>query len=207
MGFYSRYILPHFINCACGTRPIQRQRAKVAPLVEGVVLELGFGSGHNMTFLDPARIEKLYAVEPEKGMRALSAKAAAHAPFPIEVRGETAETLAIPEQSVDTLLLTYVVCTIPDPVSALRASRKFLKPGGRVVFCEHGLAPDADVQKTQRSVEPLWKRLAGGCHLTRDIPALIRESGYAIDHMDQMYLPKTPRFAGFNVWGTAHAAA
>lgn len=205
MGFYGRQILPHVINCACGTRPIQRQRKKVAPFVQGVVLELGFGSGRNVECLDPARITKLYAVEPEEGMRALSEKAAKDAPFPIEVRSEFAETLAIPERSVDTLLLTYVLCTIPDPISALRACRKFLKPEARVVFCEHGLAPDEDVRKTQRGVEPMWKRLAGGCHLTRDIPEVLTSSGYVIDRMEQMYLPKTPRFAGFNVWGEARA--
>lgn len=205
MGFYGRHILPHVINCACGTRPIQRQRKKVAPFVNGVVLELGFGSGRNIEFLDPARIAKLYAVEPEDGMRALSVKAAKDAPFPIEVRSEFAETLTIPERSVDTLLLTYVVCTIPDPVSALQACRKFLKPDAKVVFCEHGLAPDEDVRKTQRGVEPIWKRMAGGCHLTRDIPDVLKSSGYAIDRMEQMYLPKTPRFAGFNVWGEARA--
>jgi SAM-dependent methyltransferase len=206
MGFYGRHILPHVINCACGTRPIQRQRKKVAPLVEGVVLELGFGSGRNVEFLDPARITKLYALEPEEGMRALSVKAAAGAPFPIEVRSEFAETLDIAPSSIDTLLLTYVVCTIPDPVSALTAARKFLKPGAKVVFCEHGLAPDEDVRRTQRNVEPLWKRLAGGCHLTRNIPEVLVASGYEVRTLEQMYLPKTPRFAGFNVWGEARAA-
>jgi ubiquinone/menaquinone biosynthesis C-methylase UbiE len=206
MGLYSRFVLPHVINCACGTRPIQRQRAKVAPLVEGVVLELGFGSGHNVPFLDPKKITKLYALEPEAGMRALSVKAAAAAPYPIEVRSEFAETLDLPDASVDTLLLTYVLCTIPDPVSALRATRRMLKPGARVVFCEHGLAPDAEVQRTQRSIEPWWKVIAGGCHLTRDIPGVLKSSGFAVDALEQMYLPKTPRFAGFNVWGTARAA-
>jgi ubiquinone/menaquinone biosynthesis C-methylase UbiE len=206
MGFYARHILPHLIHCACGTRPIERQRAKVAPMVEGVVLELGFGSGRNVPFLDASRIARLYALEPEDGMRKLSEKAARSAPFPIEVRSEFAETLDIPERSVDTLLLTYVICTIPDPVSALSATRRFLKPGARVVFCEHGLAPDEDVRRTQANVEPLWKRVAGGCHLTRDIPAVLKSSGFAIDRLESMYLPKTPRFAGFNVWGSARAA-
>jgi ubiquinone/menaquinone biosynthesis C-methylase UbiE len=206
VGFYDRHILPRVINCACGTRPIQRQRAKVAPLVEGVVLELGFGSGRNVPFLDPQRIEKLYALEPEAGMQPLARKAAAAAPFPIEVRTEFAETLALPGACIDTLFITYTLCTIPDPVSALRASRKFLKPGARVVFCEHGLAPDEDVRRTQRGVEPLWKRIAGGCHLTRDIPGVLKSSGYAVETLEQMYLPKTPRFAGFNVWGSARAA-
>lgn len=206
MGLYSRYILPHVINCACGTRPIVRQRKKVAPLVEGVVLELGFGSGLNIPYLDAAKITKLYALEPEAGMRALSEKAAKTAPFPIEVRSEFAETLDLPDASIDTLFVTYVLCTIPDPASALRATRRLLKPGGRVVFCEHGLAPDADVQKTQRGVEPMWKRFAGGCHLTRDVTGMLAEGGYRVESSEAMYLPKTPRFAGYNVWGVARAA-
>ncbi|MDZ4776151.1 MAG: class I SAM-dependent methyltransferase [Alphaproteobacteria bacterium] len=206
MGLYSRYILPHVINCACGTRPIERQRMKVAPLVEGVVLELGFGSGLNIPYLDAQKITKLYALEPEAGMRALSMKAAKTAPFPIEVRSEFAETLDLPDASIDTLFITYTLCTIPDPASALRATRRFLKADGRVVFCEHGLAPDADVQKTQRGVEPLWKCLAGGCHLTRDVARTLETGGYRIETSEAMYLPKTPRFAGYNVWGVARAA-
>jgi len=206
VGLYNRYILPHVINCACGTRPIVRQRRKVAPLVEGVVLELGFGSGLNIPYLDASKITKLYALEPEAGMRALSVKAAKTAPFPIEVRPEFAETLPLPDASIDTLFVTYVLCTIPDPASALRATRRLLKPGGRVVFCEHGLAPDADVQKTQRGVEPMWKRFAGGCHLTRDVAGMLADGGYRIESSETMYLPKTPRFAGYNVWGVARAA-
>lgn len=174
--------------------------------MSGVVLELGFGSGRNVPHLDAARISKLYAVEPEAGMRALSRKAAAAAPFPVEVRAETAETLDIPLHSVDTLFVTYTLCTIPDPVSALSACRPFLKADATLVFCEHGLAPDAPVAKSQRGIEPLWRRIAGGCHLTRDIPAIVASAGFRIDAMDAMYLPNTPRIAGYNTWGAARAA-
>jgi SAM-dependent methyltransferase len=206
MGLYSRFILPHVINCACGTNPIQRQRAKIAPLVEGVVLELGFGSGRNVPFLDPAKITKLYALEPEAGMRALSVKAALAAPFPVEVRPEITEALQLPEASIDTLLITYTLCTIPDPVPALAATRRFMKPGARLVFCEHGAAPDAEVRRSQARIEPWWKVIAGGCHLTRDMPRIIADAGYRVETLEQMYLPSTPQFAGFNVWGTARAA-
>jgi SAM-dependent methyltransferase len=206
VGLYSRFILPHVINCACGAKPIQRQRAKIAPLVEGVVLELGFGSGRNVPFLDPAKITKLYALEPEEGMRALSVKAARAAPFPVEVRPEITEALQLPEASIDTLLITYTLCTIPDPVPALAATRRFMKPGAKLVFCEHGAAPDADVRRSQARIEPWWKVIAGGCHLTRDMPRIIADAGYRVETLEQMYLPGTPRFAGFNVWGTARAA-
>ena len=139
-------------------------------------------------------------------MRALSEKAARSAPFPVEVRPEITERLDLPAGVIDTLLITYTLCTIPDPVPALAAARRFLKPGGRLVFCEHGRAPDAEVRKTQSGVEPFWRRIAGGCHLTRDIPAIIAAGGFRIDRLDTMYLPNSPRFAGYNYWGTAVVA-
>jgi SAM-dependent methyltransferase len=206
MGFYGRYVLPHVIDCACGTRPIQKQRAKVAPLVEGEVLELGFGSGRNLPFLDRSKVTRLHALEPEDGMRRLSLKASRTAPFPVEVHAAVAEELALAPASVDTVFATYVLCTIPDPVTALAATRKFLKPGGTLVFCEHGLAPDAKVARSQASIEPIWKRVAGGCHLSRDIPRIIADAGFRIDALETMYLPKTPRFAGYNYWGQARLA-
>ena len=205
MGLYSRYVLPHVINCACGTRPIEKERAKVTPLASGVVLELGFGSGRNVAHYDAARVTRVIAVEPEEGMMALAHKAAAAAPVPVEVLQEKAEDLSVAPGSVDTVLLTYVLCTIPDGIAALQAARRALKPGGRLLFCEHGIAPDEKVARTQRNIEPAWKRLAGGCHLTRDIPAMLRAGGFAIDELTAWYLPKTPQFAGYTYRGVAHA--
>ena len=203
MGLYDRYVLPHLINCACGTRPIQRQRQKIVPQARGVVLEVGFGSGRNLPYFNADHIEKVYALEPEAGMLALSRKAAANAPVPVEIVPTTLEAMSLPPNSVDTLLLTYVVCTIPDAVSALRAARRVLKPDAVALFAEHGAAPDAEVRRQQARIEPIWKRLAGGCHLTRDIPAILREGGFQIEQMDTMYLPNTPRIAGFNYFGSA----
>lgn len=203
MGFYERHILPHVINFACGAEPIAKQRAKLAPLASGVVLELGFGSGLNIPYYDASRVERLYALEPSAGMLALARKAAAGSGLPIEVLQETAETLSLPPGSVDTVLVTFSLCTIPDPHAALEGARRALKPGGRLLFCEHGLAPDEKVRRTQAQIEPVWKHIAGGCHLTRDIPALIREAGFAIDDLQTMYLPRAPHWAGFNYWGGA----
>lgn len=205
MNLYERYLLPPLINCACSARPIMRQRAKIAPRASGVVLELGFGSGLNLPHYDAGKVSQLYALEPSGGMLARAKAAAAAAPFPIDVLQETAETLSLPDASVDTILVTYALCTIPDPVSALAAARRALKPDGQLLFCEHGAAPDQGVQRWQRRIEPVWKAIAGGCHLTRDIPALVERAGFAIDSLERMYLPKTPRWAGFNYWGTARA--
>lgn len=205
MSFYERHVLPLMIGAACGCRPIRRQRAKIVPRAEGVVLELGFGSGLNIPHYDPSKVRKLYALEPSEGMRAAARGKAALAPFPIEVLAETAETLSLPAASIDTVLVTYSLCTIPDPVAALEGARRALKPGGQLLFCEHGVAPDESVRRWQRRIEPVWKPIAGGCHLTRDIPAIVQSAGFAIDGLETMYLPRSPRWAGFNYWGAARA--
>jgi ubiquinone/menaquinone biosynthesis C-methylase UbiE len=206
MGLYDRYILPRLIDAACSARPIDRQRAKIVPQAEGVVLELGFGSGLNLPHYDASKVKRLIALEPSAGMLARAKAKASEAVFPVDVLPETAEALSLGEASVDTVLVTYSLCTIPDPVAALRAARRVLKPGGRLLFCEHGVAPDADVQRWQRRIEPVWKVIGGGCHLSRAIPSLVRSAGFSIDRMDTMYLPKSPRWAGYNYWGVATAA-
>lgn len=203
MSFYERYVLPALIGAACGCRPIRKQRQKIVPRAEGVVLELGFGSGLNLPHYDAAKVTQLYALEPSEGMLARARKVARGAPFPVEIVPETAEALSLPAASVDTVLVTYSLCTIPDAVSALEGARKVLKPGGRLLFCEHGLSPDADVARWQRRIEPVWRPLAGGCHLTRDIPALIGAAGFRIEGLETMYLPRSPRWAGYNYWGAA----
>lgn len=205
MGFYDRYILPKLLDAACSARPIERQRAKIVPQAEGIVLELGFGSGLNLPYYDSGKVTRLYALEPSQGMLARAKAKASEGSFPIDVLPETAEALSLGDASIDTVLVTYSLCTIPDPVSALTAARRVLKPGGRLLFCEHGIAPDADVQRWQRRIEPVWKVIGGGCHLTRQIPALVRSAGFAIDGMETMYLPKSPRWAGYNYWGAATA--
>ncbi len=203
MSFYSRYILPAMIDCACGTKPIRYQRRKIVPRAAGIVLELGFGSGLNLPFYDAAKVTRIFALEPEAGMLARARKQARSANIQIDIIPEKAEEISLPSASVDTVLVTYSLCTIPDAAAALRGARRVLKPGGRLLFCEHGRAPDAKVLAMQMRVEPVWKAISGGCHLTRDIPALIEAGGFAIEGVETMYLPSTPRFAGFNYWGAA----
>jgi SAM-dependent methyltransferase len=206
MGFYDRYILPPLLGAACGVRPISRQRDKIVPQAEGVVLELGFGSGLNLSHYDAGKITRLYGLEPSEGMLVKARTAARDARFPVEILQETAEALSLPAHSVDTVLVTYSLCTIPDAISALTGARRALKPGGRLLFCEHGLAPDESVRAWQRRIEPIWRPIAGGCHLTRDIPALIKAGGFEIESLETMYLPKSPKWAGFNYWGAARPA-
>jgi ubiquinone/menaquinone biosynthesis C-methylase UbiE len=203
MGFYDRYILPKLIDVACAARPIGKQRAKIVPQAKGVVLELGFGSGLNLPYYDPEKVERLYALEPSEGMRARAMEKTKAAPFAIDILSETAEALSLGPHSVDTVLVTYSLCTIPDPIAALRAARRVLRPDGQLLFCEHGAAPDQGVYRWQKRIEPVWRVIGGGCHLTRAIPELVTTAGYAIETLDTMYLPKSPRWAGFNYWGAA----
>ena len=206
MGFYDRHILPPLINAACGGKAFAKQREKVTPFASGVVLELGFGSGLNLPYYDPAKVSRLYALEPSEGMLAIARRRAAGSAFPIDILAETAEALSLPDASVDTVLVTYSLCTIPDPASALEAVRRVLRPGGRLLFCEHGRAPDPAVARTQSRLDPIWKHIAGGCHLSRDIPGLVRDAGFHVAELKTMYLPGAPRWAGFNYWGEATAA-
>ncbi|HEY9217390.1 MAG TPA: class I SAM-dependent methyltransferase [Phenylobacterium sp.] len=203
MGLYERFVVPPLIGLACGAKPIRKQREKIVPQAEGVVLELGFGAGMNLPHYDRSKVTKIFALEPAPGMLVRARKAAAASDLPVEVLPETAEALSLPAASVDTVLVTYSLCTIPDPVTALHGARRALRDDGRLLFCEHGLAPDASVRRTQARIEPLWKHIAGGCHLCRDIPRLINSSGFQMLRVQTMYLPGTPAWAGFNYWGVA----
>lgn len=205
MNPWERFVVPNLIACACSSRPIMKQRAKVVPKAEGVVLELGCGSGTNFAMYDAGKVEKLYALEPAPGMvvKARRTAGALGIGKSIEFLETGAEHIPLADKSVDTAVITFVLCTIPDWKSALAETRRVLKPGGKVLFTEHGLAPDEGVAKWQRRIEPVWKPIAGGCHLTRDTLGLLREGGFASDDAETMYLPNTPKVAGFVSWGSA----
>jgi ubiquinone/menaquinone biosynthesis C-methylase UbiE len=205
MGFYDKYILPHFLNCACGSKPILYQREKVVPMAEGLVLEVGIGSGLNIPFYDSSKVDKILGLDPSEELNRMALKVAADKGIPVEFILGGAEAIPLPDNHVDTVLVTYTMCTIPEVATANKEILRVLKPQGQMIFCEHGLAPDANVSKWQNRIDPYWGKIAGGCHLNRNIPALITEAGFKIESMEQMYLPSTPRFAGYNYWGTAVA--
>jgi ubiquinone/menaquinone biosynthesis C-methylase UbiE len=203
MGFYENHILPHFINCACGTKPIRYQRKKVVPMASGTVLEIGIGTGLNLEHYDASRVDRVIGLDPSETSWKIAQKRAAGLEFPLEFIGLPGEEIPLDDNSIDTVLVTFSLCTIPDPVAALEGMGRVLKPGGKLVFAEHGCAPDANVRKWQDRVDPFWKTLFGGCHLNRDIPALLGEGGFNVTQIDTMYLPSTPRIAGYNYWGVA----
>lgn len=206
MGLYDKYFLAPFINCACGTRPIQYQRKKVVPLCEGRVLEVGMGSALNLPYYDREKVEFIWGLEPSEAMREKSRPNIESSGLEVKLIDLPGEQIPLEDNSVDSILLTYTLCTIPDWPTALQQMRRVLKPGGRLVFTEHGEAPDEGVLKWQNRMNPLWKKLAGGCNLNRKIPQLLTDSGFAIDELDAMYLPSTPRLFGYNYWGVAGIA-
>ena len=203
MSFYDDHILPHIIHIACGTKPILKQREKIVPQAEGRVLEIGMGSGINIRYYNPDKVEKIWGLEPSAGMRQKAKSRVESAPFDLEWLDLPGEEIPLDDKGVDTIVLTYTLCTIPDWLSAVKQMRRVLKSSGKLLFSEHGKAPDASVKKWQDRINPLWMKIAGGCHLNRDIPELLIEGGFNIKEMDTLYVPSTPKVTGFTYWGYA----
>jgi ubiquinone/menaquinone biosynthesis C-methylase UbiE len=200
-----RDVLPHLIDIACSTRPSRKQREKIVPLAEGDVLEIGFGSGLNLPFYDTRRVRKVWGLEPSEGMRRKARPVLEAHDLDVEFIDLPGESIPLEADSVDTVLVTYSLCTIADVASALEGMRRVLKPGGSLLFCEHGLAPDESVRQWQRRLNPAWSRLAGGCNLHRDIPDLITRGGFRLTVDERMYIPGI-RMLCYNYWGRAEAA-
>lgn len=202
MGFYERYILPKAIDIACGVKPVRRQREKVVPRAHGRVLEVGIGTGHNIPYYDTTKIEKVWGLDPALEMHKFAARRVVRSELDVEIIGLSGERIPMEDNTFDTVLVTYTLCSIPDAVQALREMRRVLKPGGELLFCEHGLAPEESVQRWQHRLTPLWRKIGGGCHLDRPIPELIRQAGFALRDLKTMYLPG-PRPLTYNYWGSA----
>jgi len=203
MSIYEKYLLPRIVNFACGLKPTMKQRQKVVPLAEGRVLEIGIGSGLNLPFFTSSKVKHLWGLDPSRETWALAHDKYRKCEFDVEFIEASAEDIPLDRGSADTVLVTYTICTIPDAISALREARRVLKPGGSLLFCEHGRAPDESVLRWQNRINPLWKKIGGGCNLNRPIPELIEQAGFRIRNMDTMYIPGW-RPASFNYWGAAN---
>jgi ubiquinone/menaquinone biosynthesis C-methylase UbiE len=204
-NWYERHVLPWLVDVACSVRPVQRQRQKIVPLAQGRVLEIGIGTGLNLAHYDKSRIEQIVGLDPGLEMHPQARRRSRRAGIEVELVGLSAERIPYDDRTFDTVLVTYSLCTITDPAAALTEMRRVLKAGGLLIFCEHGLAPDLSVRRWQERLTPLWSKLAGGCHLDRDVPRLLRQAGFRSDDMQQMYLPG-PRALTYSYWGTAVAA-
>ena len=202
MSFYNDHILPHLINRACSTKPTRKQREKIVHRAYGDVLEIGFGGGLNLRHYDRQNVRRVFGLEPSEGMRKSAARVIAESDIEVELIDLPGEEIPLDDNSVDSVLVTYTLCTIPDVVTALQEMRRVLKSRGHLFFCEHGKAPDQGVHKWQRRLNPGWRRISGGCNMDRDIPALLREGGFDIEDDNRMYVPGI-RALSYNYWGAA----
>ncbi len=189
MGIYQKYMLPRMTHFVCGLKPTMKQREKVVPLAEGRVLEIGIGSGLNLPYYMPGKIEHLWGLDPSREILTLAEKNRAPVDFDIEFIEAPAESIPLDNNSADSAIITYTLCTIPDVLQALEEVRRVLKPGGRLIFCEHGTAPDRNVRRWQDALTPAWKVVGGGCHLNRQIPELLEQGGFKIEEMETLYIP------------------
>lgn len=203
MSFYENRVLPFVIDLACSTDPIMQLRARVVPKATGKVLEVGMGSGINLALYDTNRVDLVWGLEPSQGMRRKAEKNLAASPVKVEWLDLPGEQIPLDDNSVDTVLLTYTLCTIPDWKKALQQMHRVLKPGGKLLFCEHGRSPDTAVVKWQDKLTPMWKKLCGGCHLNRPITEYLESTGFTVLEVDNLYVDKAPRFAGYMYVGEA----
>ncbi len=201
--WYESHVLPHLLDIACGQNFIAKYRNKVDPEATGRVLEIGLGTGLNFPFYEPSRIKSIIGIEPGKNMHALALKRSKTAGLHVELLALSAEQIPVPDHSFDSVVSTFTLCTIPDPLMALKEIRRSLVKGGRLLFVEHGLAPDKSVERWQHRIEPFWKHVAGGCHLSRNMPALMREAGFEVA-VESRYLGSPKPFLHV-YWGAATA--
>jgi ubiquinone/menaquinone biosynthesis C-methylase UbiE len=202
MGIYGEKILPRLINVACGMQANEPHRRRVCAGLEGDVVELGFGSGLNVPFY-PQAVRRVAAVEPADVGWNLAAKRVNASSVAIERAGLDGQSLPFEDDSFDSAVSTWTLCTIPDVATALQEVRRVLKPGATLHFVEHGLAPDEKVQRWQHRFEPLQKRLFGGCHLTRPIVDLLTTAGFTITELDVFYEDGAPKLVAADSLGVA----
>jgi ubiquinone/menaquinone biosynthesis C-methylase UbiE len=202
MSLYDNHILPRITDLVCSVGTHRRQREKIVPQARGRVLEIGLGSGLNLQCYDVDAVDMVWGVDPSPGMSRLAVSRIRDVPFEVCVLQHTADDIPLDDDSADSGVITYTLCSIPDPEPALREIARVLKPGATLLFCEHGAAPDASVRRWQERLTPYWKHCSGGCHLDRDIPAILKQGGFQVQQLETMYLPGW-RPGTFNYWGSA----
>ena len=205
MSFYGDHVLPHLINCVMNNKETRRIRTRVCGGLEGEVLEIGFGTGHNLPFIS-GKVTRLLAVEPSNRSVELARARIQAAPFAVDVVGLDGQRIPVEDESVDTVLCTWSLCTIPDPVAAVSEARRALRPGGRFHFVEHGLAPDENVRHWQNRWNPMQQKIAGGCSVNRDIRSIIEAGGLTISSLDNYYGKGEPKLLGSMYEGVATAS-
>jgi ubiquinone/menaquinone biosynthesis C-methylase UbiE len=207
MGLYARYIGPRFVSCLCSMQDITAERLKVVPNASGVVLEIGIGPGLNLPHYDRSRVERVIGVDPSSDFLGIGSARHAMSPVPLQIITAPAEAIPLSDASIDTAVVTYTLCSVEDPKRVLSELRRVLKPTGRVLFLEHGLAHDRKVSSWQNRINPIWKRLAVGCNLNRPVASSFENAGFRLPEVDHYYLDGVPRAVGYLCRGVALPAA
>ena len=205
MRWYEDHVLPRLLCWACSTPGIEQVRRRVVPLASGRVLELGAGGGLNLPFYRRGPVTELHGLDPSPELSLRTVRAAAVLGWPLHMHAGVAEALPFGNAAFDTIVCTFTLCSVQSPAAALDEVRRVLRPGGRLLFAEHGLAPDPAIARWQRAIDPLWERLAGGCHLTRHAPTTMRSAGFNLT-LEEGYADRVPRLAGWCAVGAGTAA-
>lgn len=200
---YEANIMPRLITCACSQGQVMERRSAVVPLAYGDVFELGCGGGINHTFYDAGAITSYAGIDPHEGLLDAARDAARAKGWAADIRAGRGEAIPFADASFDCAVSTFTLCSVDNPEAVMHEMRRVLRPGGTLLFLEHGRAPDAAVRRWQERIEPVWKRLAGGCHLTRPITSALAGAGFAAEQLGEGYTSQAPRFAGWMEWGIA----
>lgn len=202
-SWWDRHGVPRVIKIACGAPQIMKLRSQLVPQAKGDVFEVGCGGGINQEFYRADQITSYAGIDPGAKLLDYARSAAEKKGWKTDIRLGFGEDIPFGEDSFDTVVCTFTLCSVQDQAEVLKEMRRILRPGGTLLFLEHGRAPDANVARWQDRIEPIWKPIAGGCHLTRPITSAVEGAGYAVDRLGARYVPKTPRFAGWVEWGSA----
>lgn len=201
--WYEETVLPRLVGAGCGSDEVAELRRHVVPLARGAVFEIGCGGGFNQPLYDATAVTSFAGIDPNSALLDGARQRAAQRGWQADIRQGVGEAIPFPDASFDTVVCTYTLCSVDDPVQVLKEMRRVLKPGGRLLYLEHGRAPDPGPRKWQHRIEPVWKKLMGNCHLTREIGAAIAPAGFVLDPLGREYFPKAPRWAGWMEWGVA----
>lgn len=202
-NIWEKYAVPRIIKFACSQPAVMKDRSEIVPKAQGNVLELGCGGGINLQFYDRTKIDKLTGLDPSAELLDYTRQEAKTLGFKMDILDGVGEAMPFADDSFDTVLTTFTLCSVQEGKQVLKEMRRVLKPGGKILFLEHGRAPDKGPEKWQQRIEPVWKHIAGGCHLHRPVSKLFEAEGFALNEQGGHYAPKTPRWLGWMEFGEA----